>query len=137
MNALVDACREIVSNAPEALGCGVVDLNTGMLLGSYITSPHFTPKFLDTLAAAALDMFRGKNIRRIERLLTKQKGRVVKDTFQEIQVTSLHTHHFMKRLPSEDALVILITHTTSNLGMGWATLRSAVVDIEAVMKQME
>jgi len=133
MGSLSNVCREIVSDAPDAVGCGIVDLNTGMLLASHTTAAYFTQSYLDAVAAAALDMFRGKNVRRVEQLLGKHRGGTVKDTFEEIQVTSSNTFHFMKLMRSKGILVVLVTRTTSNLGMGWSSLRNAVLDIEATM----
>ena len=83
--------------------------------------PYFTQSYLDAVSAAAVDMFRGKAVRRIEELLTEHRGTPVQDSFQEIFIRSVRTFHFMKLLPEEDVLVVLVTRDSTNQGMGWVS----------------
>lgn len=124
-------CQGVVEDVSDGLGCGVVDLNTGMLMGVYHTVPYFTQSYLDAVAAAAVDMFRGKNVKRIEELLSKQRGKPLKDSFEEIFITTPQTFHFMKVIKEKGVVVVLITRTSSNQGMGWATLRNSMDDFVA------
>ncbi len=78
-----DLCRELVDKVDDCLAIGVVDLNTGMLIGVHHTVAYFTQSYLDAVAAAAVEMFRGKNVRRVEELLSKQRGEDVKGSFEE------------------------------------------------------
>mgnify|MGYP006106339133 CR=1 FL=1 len=65
-------------------------------------------------------MFKG-----IESLMTMQSGREVTKTIKEVQKSSDKTYHFMTTLPDKkDALLVLITDKSANLGMGWMKLRS-------------
>jgi hypothetical protein len=41
-----DICKDVVSNVDSALGCAVVDLNTGLLLGVSHNVPYFTQSYL-------------------------------------------------------------------------------------------
>jgi hypothetical protein len=122
--------KEIVEDVPDAIACGVVDLNSGMLMGVYHTVPYFTQAYLDAVAAAAVDMFRGKNVQRVEQLLSKHRGGKVQDSFQEVFINSSEVFHFMKVIGTKGAVVVLVTKKTTNQGMGWACLRNAAVDIE-------
>lgn len=126
-------CQEIVEEVSDSVACAVVDLNSGMLMGVYHTVPYFTQSYLDAVAASAVDMFRGKNIRRVEQLLSKHRGREVKDSFQEIFINSVKVFHFMKIISEKDAVVVLVTKKTTNQGMGWRGLRGAVDDITAAI----
>ncbi|MEK6237355.1 MAG: hypothetical protein N2C14_21805, partial [Planctomycetales bacterium] len=69
-----EVCQAVVNDVGDAVACGVVDLHTGMLMGVHHSVPYFTQSYLDAVAAAAVDMFRGRNVRRIEELLSKQRG---------------------------------------------------------------
>lgn len=111
-------CQDVMENTAESVACGVVDLNTGMMLGAHHNMPYFTQAYLDAVAAAAVDMFRGKNVRRIEDLLTKTRGKSAKDSFEEVQITTPNTYHFMKVIKDKNAVVVLITRRTASLGMG-------------------
>ncbi len=126
LNAL---CQSIVEDVGDAMACGVVDLNSGLILGIYHNIPYFTQSYLDAVAAAAVDMFRGKNVKRIEDLLTKTRGKPAKDSFEEIFISSPNTFHFMKTIKEKGVVVVLITKKTTNQGMGWAGLRNSIPEI--------
>jgi hypothetical protein len=126
-------CQSVVDDVSDALAVGVVDLNTGMLMGHFHNVPTFTQAYLDAVAAAAVDMFRGKNVRRIEDLLSKVRGKPVKDSFEEIFISSPMTYHFMKLIREKGALVVMVTKKTTNQGMGWAALRNAIPDVTAAL----
>lgn len=125
MAKLDDILKDITDAVSGSLACAVVDLNTGLLLGISNTVPYFTEEFFDVVAAAAVDMFRGKSIKGIESLMSMQSGREVSNTIKEVQMSSDRTYHFMTTLPDKkDALLVLITDRSANLGMGWMKLRS-------------
>ncbi len=133
MANLNQVCQEVVSDVQDALACGVVDLNSGMLMGVHHTIPYFTQSYLDAVAAAAVDMFRGKNVRRVEQLLGKHRGTAVADSFQEVFISSTNTYHFKKIIPGKSAVVVLVTKKTTNQGMGWASLRNSLDEITAAL----
>lgn len=115
-----DICRSTLEKVDDCLAVGVVDLNTGMLMGVHHTVPYFTQSYLDAVAAAAVEMFRGKNVRRVEELLSQQRGEVVKDSFEEIFISSPKVYHFMATIKDKGAVVVMITKKTVNQGFGWA-----------------
>jgi hypothetical protein len=133
MANLNSICEAMVSDVSDALAVGVVDLNTGMLMASHHVVSYFTQSYMDAVAAAAVDMFRGKNVRRIEDLLSKVRGKPVKDSFEEIFISSPLTYHFMKLIREKGVLVVMVTKKTTNQGMGWAALRNAIPDVTAAL----
>jgi hypothetical protein len=127
MAKLDDITRDVVNSVDGALGCAVVDLSSGLLLSVSHNVPYFTQTYLEAVAAAAVDMLRGKNVQTVEALLTNQRGKTVEKTIQEVQMTTDNTLHFMSTVKEKpDALVILITNRKANLGMGWAALRKSL-----------
>jgi predicted regulator of Ras-like GTPase activity (Roadblock/LC7/MglB family) len=130
MSKLDDLLQEVVKEVDGALGCAVVDLESGLLLGVAHSVPYFTSSYLEAVAAAAVDMIRGKNVRAVEALLSNQRGKPVEKTIKEIQMTTEHTLHFMATVPEKpDALVVLITSKKTNLGMGWSAVRRSMVAV--------
>jgi len=124
MAKIDDLLQSVVADVDGALGCAVVDLETGLLIGAAHNVPYFTNAYLEAVAAAAVDMLRGKNVRAVESLLATQRGKVVEKTIQEVQMTTANTLHFMAIVPEKpDALVVLITNRKTHLGMGWAAVR--------------
>jgi len=133
MSNTTDVCRAVVEKVDDCLAVGVVDLNTGMLMGVHHAVPYFTQAYLDAVAAAAVEMFRGKNVRRVEELLSVQRGEPVKDSFEEIFISSAKTFHFMATLRDKGAVVVMVTRKTVNQGMGWAAVRNNLGAIRATL----
>jgi hypothetical protein len=122
-----EICNGIIRNVDAALGCAVVDLNSGLLLGVSHNVPYFTQSYLDAVAAAAVDMFRGRTISAVEDMLSNMRGSARLHLIKEIQMTTENTFHFMMVVPEKpDALVVLITSRKANLGMGWSSIRMAI-----------
>lgn len=122
-----EICSEIVRSVDSALGCAVVDLNSGLLLGVSHNVPYFTQSYLDAVAAAAVDMFRGRTIGAVEDMIANMRGNSKSHLVKEVQMTTENTFHFMMIVPEkQDALVVLITSRKANLGMGWASLRKVI-----------
>lgn len=131
MASVNEVCNGIVNDVSDALACGVIDLNTGMFLGVHHVVPHFTQAYLDAVAAAAVEMLRGKTVRRVEELLSKQRGQEVAQTTNEIFMSSDNVFHFMTVIPERESVVVLVTKTTTNQGSGWAAIRNAIDDFKA------
>jgi len=126
-----DVCKGIVDDTDDAMAAAVVDLGSGLMLGAHHNVPHFTASYLDAVAAAAVDMFRGKGVTGVEKRLAHTRGEEVSNSMCEIQMTTPKTYHFMSVIPGKpNALAILITGKKANLGMGWSGLRGALPDLE-------
>ncbi len=128
-----EVCKSIHEKVDDCLAVGVVDLNTGMLMGVYHSVPYFTQAYLDAVAAAAVEMFRGKNVRRVEELLSQQRGEPIKDSFEEIFISSPKVYHFMTTIKEKGAVIVMVTKKTVNQGMGWAALRNNVAAIKGTL----
>lgn len=130
MSSLNAVCNSVLKEVNESLGVAVVDLSSGLLLAVSHSVPYFTQSYLDAVAAAAVDMFRGKTISTVEKLLSDQRGKEVHGSIKEVQMTTEATYHFMSIVPGKpDALAVLITTKKANLGMGWAALRAKLPEI--------
>lgn len=134
MGKIDDACKDVVGKVDGAVAAGVVDLDTGMLLGIH-NSSQYTQTLDEIVAAACMDMFRGTNISRVEQMVRQHRGVAENGEhyFQEIQVTSEHNFHFAKVLKKGRAVLMLVTKKTTNVGMGWAQLKSVVPSIEPLI----
>jgi len=134
MGKIDDACREVVSKTDGAVACGVVDLDSGMLLGIY-NSSNYTQTLNEIVAAATMDLFRGANVGRIEQMVRSHRGMPENGEhyFQEVHVTSEHTFHFAKTLKKGKAVIMLVTKKTTNIGMGWAQLKSVIPTVEPLV----
>ncbi len=131
MGKIDDACRDVVSSVDGALACGVVDLDTGMLLGIH-NSAQYTSTLNEVVAAATMDLFRGANVGRIEQMVRSHRGQPDDGAhyFQELHVTSANNYHFAKTLKGGKAVMMLVTKKTTNIGMGWAQVKSSIPSVE-------
>jgi hypothetical protein len=126
MATVTDVCHSLVEGLPGALACSVVDSNSGMLVGVHHMVPHFTPEYLDAIAAAAVEMFCGRTVRRVEEILSSLRGTPVKDSFEEIFISSPAVFHFMKLIREKQAIAVLVTRKNVSQGLGWAALRNTI-----------
>ncbi|WP_394841961.1 response regulator [Pendulispora brunnea] len=134
MGKIDDACKEVVGKVDGAVACGVVDLDTGMLLGIY-NGAAYTQTLNEIVAAATMDLFRGPNVGRVEQMVRAHRGLPENGAhyFQEIHITSEHNFHFAKTLKQSRAVIMLVTKKTTNIGMGWAQLKAAIPIVEPLV----
>lgn len=134
MSRIDDVCQEVLRKVDDALGFAVVDLDSGLLLACAHNVPYFTQSYLDAVAAAAVDMFRGRTVSAVEELLAQQRGAAPQHLVTEIQMSTDHTYHFMSVVPNKpNALAVLISGRRANLGMGWAATRGALSQLEPLL----
>jgi hypothetical protein len=134
MGKIDDACKEVCSKVDGASACGVVDLDTGMLLGVHNNS-QYTQTLNEIVAAATMDLFRGPNVGRIEQMVRSHRGVAENGAhyFQEMHITSEHNYHFAKTLKQGKAVIMLVTKKTTNIGMGWAQLKAVIPTVEPLV----
>ncbi len=133
MSNLNELCKDVVESVDDALACGVVDLKAGRLIGVHHIVPYFRQVHLDAVTAAAVEMFRGKMVRRMEELLSKHRGKEIRNSFEEVFISSTTAFHFMKSLDKKNAVVVLVTKKSTNQGMGWSSMRGSIPTIEAAI----
>ncbi len=134
MGKIDDSCKQVVDNTDGGIACGVVDLDTGMLLGIY-NSAQYSQSLNEIVAAAAVDMFRGSNVGRIQKAVRKHRG-VPEDGghyIEEVQFSSINNYHFCKTVKHGKAVIILVTNKNTNVGMGWAQLKSVIPEVEPLI----
>lgn len=134
MGKIDDACREVVDKVDGAVACGVVDLDTGMLLGIH-NAAQYTQTLNEIVAAATMDMFRGANLQRVEQMVRNHRGvpENGEHYFEEVHISSANNYHFMKTLKGGKSVIVLVTKKTTNIGMGWAMLKSVLPTVEPLV----
>lgn len=131
-------CKKIVQNVNGAVACGVVDLASGILLGIY-NAAEYTEQHNETVAAATVDLFRGPNVIRTEQLVRAHRDvpENGEHYLTEVFMTSKHLYHFAKVVKDGQAVIMLVTRKTTNLGLGWAQLQAAIPSIEPMIPIIE
>ena len=130
MPNLNDVCKNMVEDIDYAIAAAAIDQDTGLLLGVSHTVSYFTQNYLDAVAAASVELFRGKGVTTIEKMLSDLQGTERRNTINEIQLATDKTYHFIAVVPDKpNILAVLVTSKKIRLGMGWASLRSRLGDI--------
>ncbi len=124
----------MVKTVPECVAAGVVDIQTGMLLGIKTIDSH-PQEVIDLVAAATGDLFQGPNVQAIESLFKKMRG--VTDNhhyFQEIIILSDNLIHvFQRGKRNEDVVVIVVCRVSASLGMVLSKSRTALPSLEGAI----
>ncbi len=130
MPNLNDICKDIVESVDYAHAAAVVDQNSSLLLGVSQNLDYITQAFLDAVAASAVEMFRGKTVTSIEKMIADLRNEKPRSMVQEIQLTTEHTYHFMCIVPDKPHVIaILVAGKKINLGLGWASLKTRLKEI--------
>jgi len=114
---------------------GLVDMQTGMLLGVRTVDSH-PQEVLDLTAAATGDLFQGPNVVAIERLFKQVRGVSddVRHYFQEIIVNSQNLIHVFQRCKrNENMVLVTVCRVSANMGMVLTKSRMGIGKIEAAL----
>ena len=130
--SLDNALQKVVTEVPECVAAGYVDLSSGMLLGAKTVDSH-PSEVLEVVAAATSDIFQGANVVTIEKMFKKARG--VKDDghhyFQEIIVNSDNLIHvFLRAKSNEEQVLTVVCRKSANLGMVLSKTRSILGEVE-------
>jgi hypothetical protein len=125
----------VQKSVPECVAVGLVDVQTGMLLGIKTLDSH-PSEVIDLVAAATGDMFQGQNVVTIEKTFKRIRG--VKDDnhhyFQEIIVLSDNLIHVFQRCKrNEDYILVSVCRASANLGLVLAKSRTCLAKVEAAV----
>ncbi len=120
-------CKSLLEEVPKALAAGVVDMETGMLLGVKTTDSH-PQSVMDMLAAGTKEMFEGDMSMTIDKTFKKARGDSSKEPyFNEILVNSKNLIHMFVRMPDTPNIVcVVVTRIDANLGLVVTKCRQVV-----------
>lgn len=119
----------LMSDIPKCVAAGVVDLDSGMLLGIKTVDSH-PSAVIDLLAPATKDLYEGDNVVAIENLFKKARGMKSNEHyFQQMIIYSTNLLHFFGRLKANPSIVVVaVTDAGANVGMVLAKAKAVVED---------
>lgn len=135
MSKLDDTLQRALTNVPECVAAGFVDLDSGMVLSIKTVDSHPSEVF-DLLAAATADLFQGPNVVSIEKIFKKARGlpeNVNQHYFQEIIVNSDNLIHVFLRGKRQQQVVCFVCRKGANLGMVLTKARLAMPEVEQAL----
>lgn len=125
---LQHVCKEILDGTDGAIGCALVDLETGLPLTLEVKpGAPLNPVSMELLSAMGVSYFDGGSS-----LDFNDESSEYDDAVQEIQTTTEDACYFMARVPgSPQELLILVTDPNAiNLGLGWMSMRQALAQVQ-------
>lgn len=129
MSVIDDQCRTTLDALDGGVGFAVVDLDSTLLFGVAHNASYFTQEYIDAVAGAAVDMFRGRTMTTVDQLISEARGVPMKRYTREVQTETERTRHFMHIIPEKpDLLLVLITDHSVDAPSGWNHVRGAVQD---------
>ncbi|AWV88024.1 hypothetical protein [Bradymonas sediminis] len=133
--SLDSAIQSAISDIPECVAGGYVDMSTGMLIGVKTVESH-PQEILDFVAAATSDLFQGRNVVTIEKMFRKNRG-VSEDGhhyFQEILVFSDNLLHIFQRCKNyPEHAVVWVCNKSANIGMALTKARMNLSKVESAL----
>lgn len=131
MTDLNKICAEVVDSQPDGLGCGVIDLESGLLIGVSHIATDLPEALLDTMAASVVEMLRGRAVSMVEDMFAQYSGGKRKRLVEGLQMTTDRAHIFMAVVQDRPGYVVaLVAGKRATLGSGWASLRGAMPRIQ-------
>ena len=128
LGSLQDLCEDIVAGVEGALGCALVDLSTGLPLTLKVRNGGLLDSSaMELLAATGVAYFSGS-------VGANPADAVPDDEIEEIQTTTDDAYFFMSRVPggSQELLVLVTDRKSTNLGLGWMSMRQALGHIRTL-----
>lgn len=107
-----------IRDIPDCLATGMLDLDSGMLLGVQ-TAQTYSPELLERVAAVAGDLLQGKHVVAIDNMFHCVRGeQEPRHYFQDILVRSRHLTHYFGRIQSNQRiLLIAVCRANANIGL--------------------
>lgn len=126
---LQHVCRDIVTRADGALGCALVDLETGLPLTVEVRpGAPLNAMSMELLSAMGVSYFDNGSTRDFD-----DDTADLDDVVQEIQTATEDAYYFMSRVPGnpQELLILVTDPNTTNLGLGWMSMRQALAQVQA------
>ncbi|MDE0658789.1 MAG: hypothetical protein OXI79_03975 [Gammaproteobacteria bacterium] len=128
LGSLQDLCEDIVAGVEGAIGCALVDLTTGLPVTLKVRGGGLLDSSaMELLAATGVAYFNGS-------VGASPADAAPEDEIQEIQTTTDDAYFFMSRVPggSQELLVLVTDRKSTNLGLGWMSMRQALGHIRSL-----
>ena len=132
MPNLNDVCHQLVDGNPQILASAVVEQDSALLLGLAGESEHLSLEYFETVAAAAVNIYRGKNISTVEKMIADLRGVAPVSTVEEVQLVMDKNSIFITAIPDKPAiLAFVMTENGIDINQVWQLLHKKLAAITA------
>ena len=124
--SLDEMLADAVSQVPECIAAGYIDMSTGILLGVSSVDEH-SQELFEMVSEATVDLFQGEKVVAIENYFKHARGQKKggERYFKEIIILSDHLIHvFMRTKKYPDHVICFVSREDSNIGIILTKARS-------------
>ncbi|MCG3174333.1 MAG: hypothetical protein GMKNLPBB_02562 [Myxococcota bacterium] len=116
--------NELMESVPRAVAAGLVELNTGLLLGVRTHDSH-PQEILELVALATHELYQGDKVLAIEHVFNQLRDNPEKTQyFQEFVIFSTNLLHIFGRLKCNRNIAgVVVCPVGANLGMAYSKAR--------------
>lgn len=126
LHSLDDLCEKIMNQEPDLLACSVVGLEKGIPLGVYQKMHSITPvSYVNAIMESVSALFDSDHIQQMAVVLTGDSEWQPGSGLDEVFFRIGNLDHYLKAIPSKQAVLVLAMKHTVNQALGWLTLRRA------------
>ena len=126
------ACAALLEEVDGALGCIVIDMQTGLTVAAeYRPESAVNESIVNLVSVVSANMFVGNLMRQFEAALAT--GRPQSNGFvREVQMTTATTNQFMAAIPGwNEGVFVLVTDKRVSLGLGWMAVHRVIARLQS------
>lgn len=134
MPNLNDICQTITGDLDYVTAAAVIERNSALLLGLGFKSENFTLDYFETVAAAAVNIYQGRNIRTVEKMIADMRGVTPTSCIEEVHLVMKNNSVFISPIIDKpEMLFFLMTTDDIDIELVWSNLRSNLDVIAAAV----
>ena len=126
------ACAALLEEVDGALGCIVIDMQTGLTVAAeYRPGSAVNESIVNLVSVVSANMFVGNLMRQFEAALAT--GQPQSNGFvREVQMTTATTNQFMAAIPGwNEGVFVLVTDKRVSLGLGWMAVHRVIARLQS------
>jgi len=105
---------QMAEKADNTIAVAMINLDTFESLAIWHSVGYFTEAYINMVALAAAELFRGPRIIKVEELISAQRNKPFQYHIDEYYFHTKGTHHFMMLVPKTSIMVVFITPATND-----------------------
>lgn len=124
MPNLNDICLKISYENEIITAAAVIEQDSALLLGLASETEDYSLDYFETVAAAAVNMFRGRNIKTVEKMIADMRGEIPASSIKEVQLVMQNHSVFISSIARKpDVLFFVMTTKEADIDLVWTELR--------------
>ena len=131
MPNLNDVCQKMSDENECIAAAAVIEQDSSLLLGLGFKYEDFSLDYFETIAAAAVNIYQGRNIKTVEKMIADMRGVIPVSCIEEVQLVMKNNSVFISSIRNNpQVLVFVMTTDKVDVDHVWNALRNNLGIIE-------